>query len=392
MSRKSLMSIMGGLMLTALTSTASAVLVPDAPQVDAKGYILMDFNSGKVLAAGNEDTKLAPASLTKIMTSYVIGQEVKNNRLKLTDKVTVSSRAWAKNFPGSSLMFIEAGQEIAIEDLYRGLVIQSGNDASVALAEHVAGSESAFVQLMNNWTQQLGMNNSRFSNPHGLDSEEKYTTPTDMAKLAQALIRDLPDQYALYSEQSFEWAGITQYNRNKLLWDRSMNVDGMKTGYTTEAGYSLVTSATEGDMRLISVVMGTPSEQARLDESRKLLQYGFRFFDTKKLLSASETVQTVRVWQGATDYVSAGVNDEVYVTLPGGQASNLKMSYEFDQVLNAPIKKGEQVGTVNWKIDGEVIEQKTLVALETIERGSFVKRLMDKVKQFFNSITSKFFG
>ena len=352
----------------------------------------MDYHSGKVIAASNENEHLAPASLTKIMTSYVIGQELNSGRLALDDKATISRNAWARNFPGSSLMFIEVGEKIAISDLYRGLVIQSGNDASVALAEHVAGSESAFVQLMNNWAQQLGMTNTLFTNPHGLDGDGKHTTPLDMAKLSQALIRDVPGQYPLYSERSFEWAGITQYNRNKLLWDNSLNVDGIKTGYTSEAGYSLVTSATEDDMRLITVVMGTPSEQARMDESRRLLQYGFRFFDTSKQLTEGETLQSARVWQGELDYVPAGVNEDVYITLPAVQMNRMTMSYDIDSPLTAPIARGEQIGTVTWQAGDEVIEQRPLIALEAVERGGLMKRLMDTARQFFDSLKTRILG
>ncbi|MET4695664.1 D-alanyl-D-alanine carboxypeptidase family protein [Endozoicomonas lisbonensis] len=392
MMKKNVLTLLSGFLLTATAATAQTVIVPDAPQVNAKGYVLMDYHSGKVIASSNENEHLAPASLTKIMTSYVIGQELNNGRLALDDKVTVSRNAWARNFPGSSLMFIEVGEKIAISDLYRGLVIQSGNDASVALAEHVAGSESAFVQLMNNWAQQLGMTNTLFTNPHGLDSDGKHTTPLDMAKLSQALIRDVPDQYALYSERSFEWAGITQYNRNKLLWDNSLNVDGIKTGYTGEAGFSLVTSATEDDMRLITVVMGTPSEQARMDESRRLLQYGFRFFDTSKQLTEGETLQSARVWQGELDYVSAGVDKDVYITLPAVQMNRMTMSYDIDSPLTAPIAKGEQIGTVTWQAGDEIVEQRPLIALEAVERGGLVKRLMDSVRQFFDSLKARILG
>ena len=392
MKKKTLLNLFSGFLLTVTAATASAVIVPSAPKVNAKGYVLMDYHSGKVIASDNENELLAPASLTKIMTSYVIGQEIKNGRLSLDDKATISRNAWAKNFPGSSLMFIEVGEKIAISDLYRGLVIQSGNDASVALAEHVAGSEGAFVQLMNSWADRLGMNSTLFTNAHGLDSDNKRTTPMDMAKLAQALIRDIPDQYPLYSERSFEWAGITQYNRNKLLWDKSLNVDGIKTGYTPDAGYSLITSATEDDMRLITVVMGTASEQARMEESRKLLQYGFRFFNTTEELKAGETVQTIRIWQGELDYVPAGVEQDVYLTLPGEQGNEVEMTYQINQPLKAPITKGDTLGTVSWTVGDEVVEKRPLVALEAVERGSLIKRLMDTVRQFINSLKDKLFG
>lgn len=391
MKKKFLLKLLSGLVFSATMTSALAAVVPDAPRLNAKGYVLMDYHSGKVIAASSENEHLAPASLTKIMTSYVIGQEINSGRLALDDKATISRKAWARNFPGSSLMFIEVGDKIAISDLYRGLVIQSGNDAAVALAEHIAGSESAFVQMMNNWAQRLGMTNTWFTNAHGLDSEDKHTTPLDMAKLARALIRDVPDQYPLYSERSFTWNDITQRNRNKLLWDNSLNVDGIKTGYTSDAGYSLVTSATEGDMRLITVVMGTESVRARMDESRRLLQYGFRFFDTSKQLSAGETLQTARIWKGDVDYIPVGVESDVYTTLPGGQQNQLAMSYEFNPSLTAPVRKGDPIGSVTWTVGDDVIEERVLVALETVERGGLIKRIMDTVRQFIASMKARVF-
>lgn len=378
--------------LSVTSGVASGVIVPDSPQVAAKGYVLMDFQSGTVIASGNENERLAPASLTKIMTSYVIGQEVKAGRVAMDDRVNISENAWAKNFPGSSLMFIKAGDKIPLADLNRGLVIQSGNDASVALAEHIAGSEGAFVQLMNSWAQQLGMNNTLFTNAHGLDGDGKYTTPKDMVTLAQALIRDVPEEYALYKEKKFTWGGITQSNRNKLLWDRNLNVDGMKTGYTPDAGYSLITSATEGDMRLVSVVMGTRSEKARLEESRKLLQYGFRFFETTQLLTANETLQQARVWMGTKDSIKAGVTEDVYVTLADGLAKDLTINYQLNPELKAPVNAGDVIGTIQWTANDEIVKEQPLLALESIEEGGLFKRLMDQVRLFFSSMISQLFG
>ncbi len=263
----------------ALTATiaqsafASPVVVPDAPQIAAKGYVLMDYNSGKVLAEKEMNTKLSPASLTKMMTSYVIGQELARGNISEDDDVTISKNAWAKNFPDSSKMFIEVGTTVKVKDLNRGIIIQSGNDACVAMAEHIAGSEDAFVDLMNAWANTIGMSNTHFANVHGLDNPNLYSTPYDMALLGKALIRDVPDEYRIYSDKKFTYNGITQYNRNGLLWDKSMNVDGIKTGHTSNAGYSLVSSATEGQMRLVAVVMGTKDANARKSESKKLLSY-----------------------------------------------------------------------------------------------------------------------
>ncbi len=273
-------SLVGATALYSLSFSASAAMptvVPDAPTLSAKGYVLMDYNTGKVLVEKDANVKLNPASLTKLMTSYVAGQEMKQGNISDKDRVVISRNAWAKNFPDSSKMFIEVGSEVPLMDLFRGLIVQSGNDASVAIAEHVAGSEQSFVSLMNSWAKKLGMNNSHFANPHGLDHGDLYTTPYDIALLGQALIRDLPTIYPLYSEKSFTYNNITQRNRNGLLNDPSMNVDGMKTGYTSGAGYSLTSSATEGDMRLIAVVMGTKSTKTREIESKQLLNYGFRF-------------------------------------------------------------------------------------------------------------------
>ena len=250
-------ALLSAAVLATATVQAAPAVVPDAPQLAAKGYVLMDYHSGEVLAENNAHERLNPASLTKMMTSYVIGQEVERGNISMDDDVVISENAWAKNFPGSSKMFIEVGTTVKAEELNRGIIISSGNDACVAMAEHVAGSEDAFVDLMNRWGETLGMDSSHFSNAHGLDSTDLYTTPYDMALLAQALIRDVPSEYRIYKEKAFTYNGITQYNRNGLLWDKSLNVDGIKTGHTDGAGYNLVTSATEGDMRLIAVVMGT---------------------------------------------------------------------------------------------------------------------------------------
>ncbi|OEF72587.1 D-alanyl-D-alanine carboxypeptidase, partial [Vibrio splendidus 1F-157] len=264
----------------ATSSFAAPIVVPDAPQIAAKGFVLMDYHSGKVLAEKEMNTQLSPASLTKMMTSYVIGQELERGNINLNDDVVISENAWAKNFPDSSKMFIEVGTTVKVEELNRGIIIQSGNDATVAMAEHIAGSEDAFVDLMNAWASSIGMKDTHFANVHGLDNPNLYSTPYDMALLGQALIRDVPDEYRIYSEKKFTYNGITQYNRNGLLWDKSMNVDGIKTGHTSKAGYSLVSSATEGKMRLVAVVMGTKNANARKTESKKLLSYGFRFFET----------------------------------------------------------------------------------------------------------------
>ena len=345
--RKLLNIITASVLSSALTFsslTHALTIIPDAPKINAKGFILVDFTTGKVIAEGNADMQLAPASLTKIMTSYIIGKELENGNISNDDKVMISENAWAKNFPDSSKMFIEVGTEVSVDLLNQGIIVASGNDACVAMAEHIAGSESAFADLMNAHAEQLGMSSSFFENSHGLDSSSHMTTPRDMATLASALIREVPKEYALYKQKSFTYNNIKQYNRNSLLWDKSLNVDGMKTGHTSNAGYSLVTSATKGDMRLVTVVMGTKSERARKVESKKLLNYGFRFFETFTPYKAGEKFATNRIWMGDKQQVDLGILLDTPITIPRGQRKNLKANFELDQQLTAPIAKGTVVG------------------------------------------------
>jgi len=358
---------------------AAPMAVPNPPAISAKGYVLMDYNSGAFLVEHNADESLEPASLTKMMTSYVIGQEIKAGNITPSDMVTVSQNAWAKNFPESSKMFIEVGKQVSVSDLNHGIIIQSGNDACVAMAEHIAGSEGAFAQLMNSWAEHLGMTHSHFMNSHGLHHEDHYTTPRDMALLGQALIRDVPNEYALYKQKAFTYNDITQHNRNALLWDKSLDVDGIKTGHTSQAGYSLVSSATKDGMRLIAVVMGTKSELARKEESKMLLNYGFRFFETISPYQAGEKFVSQRIWMGDTDQVDLGVLQNVAVTVPRGQAKNLQANFQLNQVLKAPLHKGDQVGTLYFQQDGEDIAQYPLVALSDIQEGSWFSKLIDYI-------------
>ncbi|MFW9685636.1 D-alanyl-D-alanine carboxypeptidase family protein [Vibrio parahaemolyticus] len=364
---------------------AAPTVVPNAPELSSRGYVLMDYHTGKVLVERDADKRLNPASLTKLMTAYVAGQEVNAGNISLDDQVVISRNAWAKNFPDSSKMFIEVNTSVSLSDLYRGLVVQSGNDASVAIAEHVAGSEAGFVSLMNSWASQLGLTNSSFTNPHGLDSDGLYSTPHDIAKLGQAIIRDLPDIYPMYSETSFTYNGITQYNRNGLLRDRSMNVDGMKTGYTSGAGYSLATSATNGDMRLIAVVMGAKSQSVRESESKQLLSYGFRFYETLMPTAAGTDIANARVWMGQKDELKVGVNRDVYLTLPKSDLNKLKAEVEYNGDLLAPIAQDQVVGKVLYKVDGKVVKETELVALESVEEGGIFKRIMDWFKRLVAS-------
>ncbi|EHH2504358.1 D-alanyl-D-alanine carboxypeptidase [Vibrio parahaemolyticus] len=379
------MTFLTGLATFSHFAFAAPTVVPNAPELSSRGYVLMDYHTGKVLVERDADKRLNPASLTKLMTAYVAGQEVNAGNISLDDQVVISRNAWAKNFPDSSKMFIEVNTSVSLSDLYRGLVVQSGNDASVAIAEHVAGSEAGFVSLMNSWASQLGLTNSSFNNPHGLDSDGLYSTPHDIAKLGQAIIRDLPDIYPMYSETSFTYNGITQYNRNGLLRDRSMNVDGMKTGYTSGAGYSLATSATNGDMRLIAVVMGAKSQSVRESESKQLLSYGFRFYDTLMPTAAGTDIANARVWMGQKDELKVGVNRDVYLTLPKGDVNKLKAEVEYSGDLLAPIAQDQVVGKVLYKVDGKVVKETELVALEPVEEGGIFKRIMDWFKRLVAS-------
>ena len=369
----------------AIAPIAHAItIIPDAPQINAKGFILIDHTTGKVIAEGNADAQLAPASLTKMMTSYIIGKELENGNISNDDQVMISEKAWAKKFPDSSKMFIEVGTEVSVNLLNQGIIVASGNDACVAMAEHIAGSEDAFADLMNAHAEQLGMSSSFFENSHGLDSSSHMTTPRDMATLANAIIREVPEEYAIYKQKSFTYNNIKQYNRNSLLWDKSLNVDGMKTGHTSNAGYSLVTSATKGNMRLVTVVMGTASERARKVESKKLLNYGFRFFETITPYKAGEKFVSSRVWMGDKKTVDLGILLDTPITIPRGQKKNLKANFELSQQLTAPLAKGTVVGTLFLQLDGEDIAQYPLVTLSEVNEGSLFSRLVDYVKLQFS--------
>lgn len=362
-------------------------LIPEAPPIEASSYILIDYNSGQVLAERDADVRRNPASLTKMMTSYIIGQAIKTGKINNNDTVVISGNARSTNpiFKGSSLMFIKEGAKISVADLNRGIIIQSGNDACVAMAEHVAGSQETFISLMNTYANGLGLKNTRFGTVHGLDAEDQYSTARDMALIGQAIIRDVPDEYAIYKEKEFTFSGIRQENRNRLLWDKSMNVDGMKTGHTEGAGYNLVSSATEGPMRLIAVVMGSASEATRQAQSKQLLTWGFRFFETVSPLQADKEFASEQVWFGTADRVQLGVDKDVYLTIPRGRLADLKASYVLDNPeLNAPVKKGQVIGTINFQMDGKTIMQRPLVAMNDVEEGGFFSRMVDHIKLMFH--------
>lgn len=371
-----------GLLLLALPAVRAAE--PPSPlQVDAKAFLLMDYNSGKILTEGNADTRLDPASLTKIMSSYVVGQAIKAGKIKLEDRVTVGKDAWAPGNPalrGSSLMFIKPGDQVPVLELNKGIVIQSGNDASIALADYVAGSQDSFVGLMNNYAKSLGLQNTHFLTVHGLDAEGQYSTARDMALLSQALIRDVPDEYVLHKEKEFTFNKIRQVNRNRLLWSSNLNVDGIKTGYTSGAGHNLVASATDGQMRLISVVLGAPSDRIRFSESEKLLTWGFRFYETATPIKADKPFVTQKVWFGNVDEVPLGVAKDASVTIPKGQMKTLKASHKLNALtLEAPLAKNQVVGTIDFQLDGKTIEQHPLVVMQEVKEGNVFSRIWDRV-------------
>ena len=367
------------LFFTAITPGEAAALIPATPTIKAKGYLLIDFNSGRVLAEKKSDERLDPASLTKMLSAYVVDSELAKGNIALTDEVRISEKAWRMQ---GSRMFVEVGKSVSVEDLLRGMIIQSGNDATVALAEHVAGSEDAFVSLMNQHAAELGMTDSHFVNSTGLPHKDHYTTPRDLAKLATALIRDFPEHYEWYSEKKFTFNNISQYNRNRLLW-RNKSVDGIKTGHTDAAGYCLVASALRDDMRLISVVLGTNSEEARAAESQKLLTYGFRFFETHKLYAANTPLTTAHIWKGAQEELNLGLAEDLYLTIPKGQYKNLDANMNLDARIIAPAKKGQSFGSVNVSLGDEQYAKRELVALSDIEKGSMLNNLIDEIKLLF---------
>ena len=369
-----------------LAATAAMAAVPPAPKLPADAYFLMDATTGQVLVDHNGDLALPPASLTKIMTSYVLAEEVEAGRASLDDMITVSRKAWSQNptFNGSSLMWIEPGKQVSLADLERGIVISSGNDASVAVAEHLAGTEASFVDVMNQLALELGLTNTIFRNPHGLPHPEHRSTARDLAKLSVALINSYPEHYKIYKERSFTYNGIKQFNRNSLLRSDS-TVDGLKTGYTSEAGYGLVASAQRDDMRLVSVVLGSASTRSRTSESSSLLNYGFRFFQNLRPLSAEVTLVEPKVWKGAADSVYAGVLKSIVLTVPR-ERSAADIEIITDEQLEAPLLRGDEIGMVRVVRGGELIYETPLVVLEDVPSGGFLKRLIDALILWFQNL------
>jgi serine-type D-Ala-D-Ala carboxypeptidase (penicillin-binding protein 5/6) len=354
---------------------AQIVTPPPAPTIAAKSFMLLDFNSGQVLLEKDPDVAVEPASLTKLMTAYVVFSEIKAGRLKLTDKVRVSEKAWRT---GGSRMFIDLDTEVSVEDLLRGMIIQSGNDASVALAERIAGSEDSFAGMMNQYAHKLGLTKSHFLNATGMDSTQHISSARDMAKIAMAIIRDFPEYYGYYSEKSFTYKGIAQANRNILL-KRDPSVDGMKTGFTEKAKYCLVASAKRNEMRLISVILGAETPKTRAAETQKMLNYGFQFYETQKVYGAGEAINKPRVWKGAEDFVPIGLNQDIYVTVARGQYSKIKPVLQLNQRLIAPVKSGETCGTLRLMFDDKMLLERPLVALQTVNEGGLVRLITDSI-------------
>lgn len=365
---------------TSLASFAQAAEIPPSPVLAVKSYVLVDFNSAKVIAEQKGGERVEPASLTKLMTAYLSFKALKNGHLQLTQTLPVSARAWKAE---GSRMFIEPNKPVTVDEMLHGMIIQSGNDASIALAEGIAGSEEAFADMMNKEAARLGMKNTRFMNATGLPDPQHYTTAQDLSLLASALIHDFPDQYKrLYSVKEYTYNKITQPNRNRLLW-LDPYVDGMKTGHTESAGYCLISSAQRGDSRLISVVLGAPSESARATESQKLLNYGFQFYESRLVYKPGQAVSKIKVWKGSNDMLDATVKENLYITLPKGDYARVKATVTSKQPLIAPVNAGQEVGIIQFTLDGKIIDERKLVAGKEIKVAGIFGRMWDSIKLWF---------
>ena len=359
---------------------AAPIPVPAPPQVAARNYLIMDFDSMRVLAEKKPDEQIEPASITKLMTAYVVYHELESGRLTMDEMVEISKKSWRM---GGSRMYLEVGSKVSVEQLLKGLIIQSGNDASVALAEHIAGSEEVFVELMNNYAKILGLKNTHYKNSTGWPDKEHLTSARDIAVLAAAIIREFPERYKWYAEKSYTYNDIKQYNRNKLLW-RDDSVDGLKTGHTESAGYCLVASAKRSEMRLISVVLGTKNVSTRASVSQSLLNYGFRFYETHQLYAAGEPLSRSRVWSGAHEKISLGLSEDLRITIPRGSYKSLEAFMDVNADIEAPLKKGQQLGVVRVSLDKEELMSRPLVALESIEKGNILQIVKDHVLRLIN--------
>ncbi len=364
-----------------VANSQAPFFLPPPPKVSAKAYVVEAFKTGKVIAAKNSNQRMAPASLTKMMTLFIISRELKNGTIRLTDEVPISKLAWKT---GGSKMFVKVGDQIPVAKLIQGIIVDSGNDACIAMAEYIAGSQDAFVSLMNQQAKALGMNHTHFMDATGLPHPDHYSTPADLAILARALIKNFPEYYHWYKQKSFTYNGIKQYNRNRLLW-RDKFVDGLKTGHTDAAGYCLVSSAKRNGMRLIAVVMKSPTDAARATNSRKLLTYGFRFFTTVKLYDANKTLAQPRVWKGRNQTVPLGVKDSIYVTIPNGRYKALSAKISIPKNITAPIAKGDEIGNLTIKLGDQVIIKQPLIALQADPKGSLWTRFKDTVSSSIHS-------
>lgn len=365
---------------TQTTPTINKPLItPSPPTLNAKAYILIDVDSGKIIAEKNSDDKLPPASLTKMMTLYVISNALRNEQIHLADNVRISREAWKV---GGSRMFVKEGQEVSIEDLLKGIIVDSGNDACFAMAEHLGGSEQGFAEIMNQQARDLGMSNSHFTDSTGLPDEKLYTTAKDLAILGRSLINDFPQYYHWYKQKWFTYNGIKQPNRNRLLW-RNSQVDGVKTGHTSEAGFCLVSSAKRENMRLLAVVMGSPSETVRADDSERLLNYGFRFFETHQLYKAQQSITELPVYKGSVEKLTAGLLQDQFITIPSGQYQRLNINMNLANTLEAPITKNQKVGELVVQFDDKIAETYPLYALEEVQSGGFYTRSKDSIKLLF---------
>jgi D-alanyl-D-alanine carboxypeptidase (penicillin-binding protein 5/6) len=360
--------------------------VPPPPEVEGKSWVLMDYNTGQIIASKDMDVQLEPASITKIMTDYVVSAEIGNGKIHMTDPVTISENAWRGGGAGTdgSTSFLKLNSQVPLKDLLYGMIIQSGNDAAIALAEHTAGSEPAFANLMNAYAKQIGMTHSQFQNASGYPVANHYTTAHDIAILSRALIHDFPEDYAISAVKEFEWNGIKQHNRNLLLW-RDNTVDGIKTGHTAAAGYCLAASAKQGDARMIAIIMGASSEKGRADAALALLNYGFRFFESHKLYEANKPLATPKLWKGAENTVPLGLTEDALVSVKRGDYDKLKANLDIPTTLIAPFKKGQQVGTLRVTLDGQPVLTAPLVALNDAPEGGFFSRLWDTIMLWFHS-------
>lgn len=370
----------GDLIRPAPSVTANPLVTPTPPAINAKAYILIDANSGKILAEKNSEEQLPPASLTKMMTLYVISNALKNEQIHLTDLVRISQEAWKT---GGSRMFVKEGQSVSVEDLLKGIIVDSGNDACVAMAEHLGGSETGFTDVMNQQAKNLGMMNSHFTDSTGLPNPELHTTAKDLAILGRALVNDFPEYYHWYQQKWFTFNGIRQPNRNRLLW-RDSNVDGIKTGHTNEAGFCLVSSAKRDNMRLIAVVLGSPNETARADDSERLLNYGFRFFETHKMYEKDKSISALPLYKGAEKTISVGLNHDQYITIAAGQYQRLTVNTKVPKYAQAPIRKGETLGELVIQLDSQVISTEPLHALSDAPRGGIFSRAKDSIRLLFS--------